>query len=452
MPGPLDTIIPVTITASGATPQIANFGTPAVLCYHTHNADYIREYASLTELTDDGFTTTSPAYYMGTAILSQTPSPTSFKVIRGSAAVTQSVSFVVNDAGGATTVTGDEYGYQCVGIDGTVTDMYYTPAVAKTPTEVATAIAALSDPNGVTTTSGTNVVTSATNTAGKIAYYQGVKGGVFLDNTPTATPATDLNNALSVDTDWYGITGEHQDATNITAIAVWAESNKKFHGYCTMDTVAKTAGSGIGHTLKAAAYAYSYGQWGGTSIQYGGLASLAQQFTFAPGTYTAAYKTLAGVTVDALTSTEIAALGIETANGNRLNYYIAMANVNVTRFGIMASGMYADIRRGIDALGARIQINEFQLLVTSPKLPFDPGGIAIMGGGVRSALTQFSATPVQPAALLRSDPGFAPQVFLPAIADTNSTDRGNRYLNGIRFTAYAQNAVQIVAISGAVNT
>ena len=47
MAGPLDQIVPVTITASGATPQIANSNTPTILCYHTHNADYIRTYTSL---------------------------------------------------------------------------------------------------------------------------------------------------------------------------------------------------------------------------------------------------------------------------------------------------------------------------------------------------------------------------------------------------------------------
>ena len=443
--GILDTLVPVTITASGATPQVANFGTPAIICYHTLNSDYIRTYTDVQGLVDDGFAVTDPAYIMASVIFSQEPSPSSLKLIRGTSAVTQSCAFVVTN-----TTVGDQIGYQVVGTDGVVVDMYVTGT--GNTTNDATAIAALTDPAGVTTTSSTATVTSATNTAGKIVYYQGVKGGTFIDNTPTASPATDLNNALGIDTDWYTITSEHQDRNNIAAVASWAETNEKFHAYSTMDSNAKTAGTGIGATMKAAAYSYTFGMWGGTSIQYGALALAAQRLTADPGTDTWAYKTLAGVTADSLTATEITALGTETANGNRLNYYITVAGVNVTRFGICASGMYADLRRGIDALAARIQINEFQLVSSSPKIPFDPGGIAILAGGVRSGLAQFTATPVQQAALLRSDPGYAPQVFPPAIADTNATDRGNRYLNSIRFTAYAQNAVQIVAISGAVNT
>lgn len=444
--GPLDSLVPVTITASGATPQIANFGTPAILCYHALNTDYIRTYTSLQGMVDDGFATTDPAYYMATAIFSQTPSPSSLKLIRGSSAVTQSCTFTVTD-----NTDGNQVGYQCVGTDGVVVDMYVTVS-SQTTTQVATAIAALTDPTGVTTTSSLAVVTSATNSAGKIVYYQNVKGGTFIDNTPTATYATDLNNALGVDTDWYTITGEHQDRTNILAMAVWAEANKRLHCYNTCDSNAKTASAGIGNTLKAAAYAYSTGMWGGTSIQYSCLALAAQRLTATPGTDTWAYKTLAGVTADSLTATEIAALGIETANGNRLGYYIAVAGRNVTRFGICASGMYVDIRRGIDALAATIQINEFTLLVNTPKLPFDPSGIAVLAGGVRDGLAQFTASPVQPANLLRGDPGYAPVVIPPTIASTSATDRGNRYLNQIRFTAYAQNAVQIVAVSGAVNT
>jgi hypothetical protein len=445
MAGPLDQIVPVTITASGATPQIANFGTPAILCYHTKNTDYIRTYTSIAGMVTDGFAVTDPAYYMATAVFSQTPSPSSLKLIRGSTAAAQAATFLVTD-----TAVGDTIGYQCIGTDGVLVSMYVTSTgVVNTD---AASIAALTDPTGVTTTSATATVTSTTTVAGKIVYYQGVKGGTFLDTTASASYATDLNNALTVDTNWYGISGEHQDGTNILAMAVWAEANKKRHGYSTMDTNAKGAGTGIGNTLKAAAYAYSGGQWGGTSVQYGGLASLALELTYTPGTYTMAYKTLAGVTVDALTATEIASLGFETANGNRLNYYIAIAGVNVTRFGIMASGMYADIRRGIDALAATIQTNEYGLLVSAPKLPFDPGGIAIMGGGVRSALDQFTATAQQSANLLRGDPGFSPQVFLPAIASTSAADRGNRYLNSIRFSCYAQNAIQVAAVSGAVNT
>ena len=96
--GILDTLVPVTITASGATPQVANYGTPAIICYHTLNSDYIRTYTDVEGYLDEpGAAATDPAYYMLSTIFSQEPSPSSAKLIRGTSAVTQSCAFVVTN-------------------------------------------------------------------------------------------------------------------------------------------------------------------------------------------------------------------------------------------------------------------------------------------------------------------------------------------------------------------
>jgi Protein of unknown function (DUF3383) len=439
--GPIDQIVTVTILTTGSTPTLPNFGTPAILCYHTHNTDFIRTYTSLTGLTSDGFLTTEPAYYMAQQILAQSPTVPSFKVIRGSVSVVQTETFQVTD-----TTTGDSVGLQVVGVNGTTTNLYVTVTVGQTATQIATAIAALAAPNGVTLSSATDTVTLTSSVTGKHFYAQAAKGGNFLETTPSASPATDLTNALTVDTAWYGITGEWQSSANITAIAAWAESNKRFHTYSTADTNALGASTGIGNTLKTSGYTYSFGQWGGTQIQYGALALEAQRFTSFPGTDTWAFKTLAGVTVDNLTATQIT-----NAQGNNLNYYIAVAGVNITQVGINASGLYADLRRGIDALGAQIQTQVFGLLTSVPKEPYDPFGIAAVGGEVASAMQQFTASPNAPIALLRNDPGFQPTVILPSIANIPTIDRSARILRNVNFNAFAQNAIQTVQINGIVN-
>jgi hypothetical protein len=437
--GPIDSIVTVTIIANNATPTLPNFGTPAALCYHTHNTDFIRTYNSLAGLVADSFVTTEPAYYMATAILSQSPTVPSFKIVRGSTAAAQTATFLVTDLN-----VGDSIGFQVIGVNGSVTNLYVT-ATGNATTDGAS-IAALTPPNGCTLTAATGTVTLHVTVAGKHAYVQGIKGGTFTDTTASASPATDLNNALTVDTSWYGITGEWQDATNIAAIASWAEANKHFHAYSTADTNNLSASSGIGNTLKTSGYTYSFGQFGGTQVQYGALALEAQRFTANPGTDTWAFKQLAGVTADTLTPTQITNL-----QGNNLNYYINIQGINVTQVGVCASGLYADLRRGIDALAAQIQIQEYVLLVTQPKVPYDPFGIAMMGGELKSALKQFTATPSQPAALLRSDPGFQPQVLLPDISTIAKTDISARVLKNLNFTAYAQQAIQTVQIQGTVN-
>jgi hypothetical protein len=443
MAGPLDGLVTVTIIATNAAPQLPNFGTPALVAYHTHNTDFVRTYTNLSGMVTDSFATTEPAYLWASTILSQTPSVPSFKIIRGSTAAAQTQTFKVVD-----TSTGDSVGFSMQGVNGVVADIHRTNPGGETAIQIATAIAALAAANGTTMASGgTDTVTNTTTVAGKVAYVSLVKGGNYTDTTAASTPATDLNNALTVDTSFYGVTSEHMDATNILAMAVWAEANKRMNIYTTADTAAKGAGTGIGNTLKAAGYTYSFGQWGGMPAQYGAAALESQRFTAKPGTDTWAYKQLAGVTADALTPTEITNL-----NGNNLNYYLAnVAGVNITLNGIDASGLYADLRRGIDALAAQIQIQVYLLLLSLPKVPYDPIGIAMVGAEVQSALQQFTATPNAPAALLRGDPGFAPIVILPDIKVIPAIDRATRVLKNVLFVAYAQNAVQTVQINGVVN-
>ena len=440
--GPIDSIVTVSITATSATPQTPNFGVPAILAYHTHNADYIRSYSTLSGMVSDSFTTTEPAYIMATALLSQTPTVPLFKVIRGSTAAAQTCTFKVTDI-----ALGDSVGFDCVGVNGSITHVKRTNPGSETAIQIATAFALLTAPNGTTMSAGgTDTVTVTTTVAGKVVYMYGFLGGQFTDTTASASPATDLNNALTVDTNFYGVAGEHQDATNIQAISVWAEAQKRMHCYTTADYANLGASTGIGATLKAASYSYSFGQYTGTPIGYPGLGIMGQRFTATPGTDTWAYKQIAGATVDNLSATQMTNL-----DGNNLNYYITVSNVNITKTGINASGIYADLRRGIDALAAQIQVQVYTLLVTLPKLPYDPAGLGMVATEIKSALQQFTASPSQPAALLRNDTGYQPTVSVPAMSTVTTADRGARILRNVQFTAYAQNAVQTVFISGTVN-
>lgn len=439
MSGQIDQIVSVTIQASAVTPQVPNFGIPAILCYHTHNTDYIRTYSSLAGMVSDGFTTTEPAYLMASALLDQSPTVSSFKIVRGSTAAAMTATFLVTD-----TTVGNTIGFTVVGVDGTTTNV--TTASTGTTTTDASTLAGLTPPNGCTLTASSSTVTLHVTSSGKIAYVSNVRGGTYTDTTASASSATDLTNALGVDSTWYGISGEHLDATNIAALAAWAESNKRLHYYTTVDTGAKGSGTGIGHTLKTSSYAYSYGAYSGSGGAYAGCATMANEFVRDPGTYTMAFKQLAGVPADSLTDTEVSNL-----EGNNLNYYMAVAGVNIVRPGKCASGIYVDLRRGIDALAAQVQFNIYDLLVTTPKVPYDATGGVMIGAEIRSAIDKYSATPTVTAALIRTDPGFKPVVTIGDISTAQATDRQSRVYKLASFTAYAQNAMQTVQVSGVVN-
>jgi hypothetical protein len=392
----------------------------------------------------DSFTTTEPAYYMAQAIFAQTPSPASIKVIRGSTAITFTGDFTVTDLN-----VGDTIGFDMIGANGVKTSVT-TLATGVANTDAAT-LAALTAPNGMALTNPgapsaiVRVTASGTRTIG---YIQNIRGGTWQDKTPTATYSTDITNALTIDTNWYGLAGAYLDATNIAALASIAETNKKLHCATTADTANLSASSGISNTLKGSSYAYTNTWMTGTPIGYPGCALMGQRFTATPGSDTWAYKQLANVAVDSWTATQLANL-----NGNNCNYYVGpVAGANITLTGIEASGLYADLRRGIDALGAQIQTNVFTLLTTLPKLPYDANGYAMIGGAIAQALQSFSASPSNPNALLRTDPGFMWFVTLPATTAAATSDRSQRILKGVQFTAWAQNAVQTVQITGVVNT
>lgn len=71
----LDSIVSVDISADSKTPTRAGFGTPLVMAYHTRFVDNYREYASLSEMSSDGFVSYDDAYRMAAACFAQNPAP-----------------------------------------------------------------------------------------------------------------------------------------------------------------------------------------------------------------------------------------------------------------------------------------------------------------------------------------------------------------------------------------
>lgn len=438
----LDNIVNVDITVTSAAPTRENFGTPAILAYHTHNTDVIRTYFDLAGMVSDGFTTSEPAYLMASAIVEQQPHTPSFKVIRGTTAVTQTFTFTAN------TETGTNMGLAVTSPLGTLTDCHITST--GNATTDATSIAALLNalPDSSASSAGA-VVTFTAGTAGTLWYPEAVTGGVFRENTPTASVATDLNSANNTDPNFYGISGMYLDRTNIDAVADWAEaaSPPKLHGYVTADTENLTTTTlNVDHPvmalLKSEGYKRSYGQYSGTPAGYGALGLMSQRFTADPGSDTWAYKTVVGDQPDdTLTPTQK-----QNVTGNNGNYYVTIAGIPVTIDGRSAQGQFMDLQRGVDALANDMQVNVFDLLVSNPKVPYTSKGIATIGGAIRASLNKFVAQ-----GFISNDPGFEFQIFLPSIATIPSADKKARVLNNVRFSAYAQGAIQKILIQGQIS-
>ncbi len=436
MSGYLDTAIQVNITATSATLSVPDTTIPALIGYHTYNTDLIRSYTDLTGMTSDGFLTTDPLYLMALNLVSQNPRPAEFRVIRGTTAAAQTTTFVVTN-----NTVGASVGFTLT-LAGVATDCHHVVTAGQTTTQVATAIATLADAAaGITSTnSASTTVTTLTTAAGAIAYQSAVFGGTFTDNTATAAPGTDLDAALLVDNSWYGITGEWVGETNITLVAAWAEANKKMHFYSTGDS-APLAGTGVFASLHALSYYRSVGLYETSPGNFGSVGWLARGLVTFPGAYNFAYKTIAGDTVDVPTPTNIT--NMQADNGN---FTISMAGVNVAIDGRSAQGQFADIQIGVDGLTNDIRVSVGTLLVTVPKLPYTGKGMAAVQSAVAGALQR-----AVDGGFLSNDAGYEFAVTIPQLKNVSASDKQNRILRNVNFTATAQGAINKVIINGTVS-
>jgi hypothetical protein len=131
------------------------------------------------------------------------------------------------------------------------------------------------------------------------------------------------------------------------------------------------------------------------------------------------------------------------ARNKDANTYEAIAGVNITREGTMASGEFIDVIRGVDWLHARLQERIYSRLVNLDKIPFTDAGIAIIEAEVRAQLQTGIDN-----GFLTANP--APTVTVPLAADVSANDKASRLLPDIEFTAYLAGAVHKVQIDGVV--
>ena len=178
---------------------------------------------------------------------------------------------------------------------------------------------------------------------------------------------------------------------------------------------------------------------------------MANRFTDDAGSDTWAFVSLEGVAVDSLTPAQIsAATPLDGGTANNGNVYVTFANVNATLNGICASGMYADIRRGIDALSTDLQVAVLTTLYNASnagkKVPFTRKGVSSIKAAMNGVLQQYVNV-----GFLSNDPGNQFAVTAPDPTTASSTDKAQRILRNMNFTAVAQGAVQTVLINGSIS-
>lgn len=429
-----DNIVQVNITVQDAAVSQAGFGTPMILTHESpFGPELVREYSSTAAMVSDGFSATGAAVACATAIFAQNPKVPSIKVGRRTSSPTAQTRIMT------VAVVEGETTYR-VSINGT--DFEFTSDDTPTNLEIAAGLDAAIN-------AGAEPVTSTDNLDGTfdlVADTAGVEFGLTHtvglltqdDQTTDAGIAADYAAVKLEDDDFYGVLMTSGSTLEAIALAAAVEADRKIFGFATADSdvLSDTAGN-LAETLAGAGYNRTYLLFSQDFFDYAAAAWMGKQFPKNPGSSTWAFKSLAGVTVDALTETQISNI-----EGNDANHYTDTKGLSMTLQGTMASGRFIDIERGIDWLTVRMQERILQLLANSDKIPFTDAGVTALENEVRAQLEEAVSNDV-----ITSD--YA--VYPPAVANVSATDKANRVLGDLDFTATLAGAIHTIIINGSVS-
>jgi hypothetical protein len=439
----LDDIVNLTISIESSTVTRAGFGTPLVVDYNTRYSDTrVKTYSSLAGMVADTFATSDPAYQAVSKMLSQNPRPRSVKVGRRTLGPAQQVTFTPTVA--ASTL------YKCyVSVTGGAeqTISFTSSATANSAEVLASLTAALAALSGygaagLTAATGSGVVTLTGPATGPKFAVRGVNSNFsgFKDTTSDAGIATDLNAIELEDSDWYGFMSTSKGTAEHTAAAAWVETRRKFFIAGTANKDIKTSATNdLGSTLQDASYTRTALFWNDRYMEHSDAAFLGNWLPRTPGSETMKFKTLTGVTADALTDSELGYL-----RDKNVNHYISLAGVSIIAEGKTCEGEYMDVIRFVDWLYANIQEEIYTTLTLEAKVPFTDPGVAQIEAAIRSVLQRG----IQAGGLAR-DPAFS--VIVPLVADVSVGDKSARELTGVSFTATLAGAIHAVTITGNVS-
>lgn len=438
---PLSTHVSITITEDSVGADRAGFGVGLLLSYNASSwTERVRTYSSLAEVAVDFPVTTGPEYLAAQSYFSQSPRPETLKIGRGALPATLRYTF--------TPVVANTRVYKLYlkGDGVTATTASYTSDASATAAEIVTGLT-----TAVNAAVGKNFTATGTTTLVITGDAAGEWFSVEVDDvaawTTTAPDhadpgvATDLA-AISVEDDtWYLLLTNYNSKAYVGAAAAYIEAQKKLYAYDSPDvscpTVAIGSADDIGEDLFDLGYDRTFGTWKRNPAGMHSAGWAGSCLPLDPGSETWAYKELAGVAADSLTSTHRTNL-----DARNMNYYYTVAGVDITWQGKAHSGEYIDVTRGLDWLESEMQTDVFEVLVGNTKVPYTDAGVAMIEAAVRGTLKR-AAT----AGVIDSD--FT--VTVPKVADVSAANKTARNLPDVKWTATLAGAIHKVTITGVVS-
>lgn len=337
----------------------------------------------------------------------------------------------------------------------------YTRLLADTNTTVATALAALIDASASvqsTSTAGdvyvhaqasqslgvTISVPSGGNLTHSPAYMVRVSAWTdnleFTDTSPATDMATELAEVLAADSNWFGLSLGLNTSEDIPLAATFCATAKKLLVYQSSDNACGTSATTDPFSVtKFANYEWSAGIFSNKSNwDFRAAAWMSKNFTYTPGSETWAFKTLASISTDKLSSTQVTNLQSKNATT-----YLSTVGLNMTEGGKVSSGEWIDIIRFVAWLESVMKSSTVAMFANAKKVPYTDLGGDMISSVISAVLTQGENA----GGLV---PGLS-TVTVPKVATIPSSTRATRVFPDIKFSGRLQGAIHKILVQGTVS-
>lgn len=431
----LSDVVSVSITTNTSNPTLPGFGTPLILSNTTNTSswpDTVRTYTSLSGGVDVDFAVTTPEYKAAAKIFAQNPTVQSVMIAKGTNRPTQRWALTFTAV--------NSYTYRIV-VNGTA--VTFTSDATATLAEIhAGFIAAINLLGlGVTVTDQTSFLRIVANTPGNwfSVGSTDINVSIAQDHTDPGI-ATDLAAINLINSNWYALVTLFNSPAMVAAAAAWVQSNGKLYivqiqESATPNTAAP--GTDIAATLKTGNYDNTSAWFSNDNSDFLDAALLGARLPYTPGDETWKFVPLQGVNVGSYTATQRTNMLAKNCN-----FYEPTQGVPMTTEGLTASGKYIDLVRYLNYLQSRVGTRVFGRLAAFPKIPYTDDGIQMVGSEVRAQLQEDEKR----GAIV---PGWA--VSVPKVANVSTSDKTNRILKNVTFSATYSGAIHKVLISGSVS-
>jgi hypothetical protein len=405
---------------------------------HRRFVERYKSYKSAKEVLADGFSSTDVEYIVATKFFGQELKPTKLAIGRRKANDNATLTF-------AAAVSGTSYS---VTVNGVV--LSYTASGIMTAAAVAAAFETANSAGfvtaGVTFNDAANDGTAilAPVVAATPISIVGETSTLTVVNTYSETLTAALAAVEDENSDFFVVMAKSHVKADQLELATAVEAMDRLYFTSSSDANIKNQSAVVDTT--SIARALKDGSYNNTSVMYSAVANseypeaafVGYNLSYQPGENTWKFKTLSGITVDSLTTTQI-----NNIKAKNCNYYTNIRNINITAEGVVASSEMIDTMVGVMWLKARLAERLFNLLINTPKLPYTAAGLAAVQAellgqrqeGIASGFLSGSKDDV---------------TTVPNIKDVSFADKATRTLNNVGFEWQLAGAVHFINISGSV--